>query len=148
MDIIENGNRRTIINVTPAEQEVFKFFSKHSPCWFEGCNELRASFALEESELPKDCPACHRGALIRKYLPKVKELLASHNMKSYKKVGVKPKDPVELQSVTSTAADVKISGLEPIKAETAGTSVSEGVVVDVIKPTWVDKLFKHLKGVI
>jgi len=37
-----NPNKPKVISsVTEKEQEVFKFFSVHAPCWFEGCEDLR-----------------------------------------------------------------------------------------------------------
>lgn len=45
-----------------------KFFSD-SPCWFEGCEELRTQYQDELTKLESaNCKSCEKGALIRKYL--------------------------------------------------------------------------------
>ena len=71
----ENG--RTIIDSVPArEQEVISFFSLGKPCWFEGCEELRAEYQKEYEGIGgANCQACDHGALIRKYMPKIDALL-------------------------------------------------------------------------
>ena len=69
------GNQ--ITSVPPKELEIFRFFSEHAPCWFEGCEELRKRYSLELAGLPDDCPDCHKGALIRKYADKIGAILAT-----------------------------------------------------------------------
>jgi hypothetical protein len=64
--------KKVITHVSNATATAMRFFSTESPCWFEGCEELRAKYAQELESIGGDaCPACKRGALTRKYLPMV-----------------------------------------------------------------------------
>lgn len=62
-------------NVPPELVEQYlKEFLSDEPCGWDGCEELRASFA---SEMPSTgCTGCKRASLIRKYRHKIKCLLA------------------------------------------------------------------------
>ena len=69
-----NGNE--ITHVPAREQEIFRFFSEHTPCWFPECEAMRKQYNEELESLPQDCPTCQKGALIRKYAAKVGDILA------------------------------------------------------------------------
>ena len=64
---------RTIIDSVPQkEQEVISFFVPGKPCWFPGCEALRAEYAAELAAIGgANCTNCQQGALIRKYRPRV-----------------------------------------------------------------------------
>lgn len=64
-----------ITSVPPRESKIFSFFSRMSPCWFEGCEELKTQY-FEELQQLKDakCKACDEGKLIRKYRGKINEI--------------------------------------------------------------------------
>jgi hypothetical protein len=86
---IKRSSTATVIHkhdISPEVMEAMRFFSPYSPCWFEGCNELRTRFQEEESEMLKtpNCPNCYRGRLIRKFLPEVQELLRKHKLNQSK----------------------------------------------------------------
>lgn len=66
---------RKIKSAPPEFLEVFKFFSEHTPCWFEGCEELREQYNKELEDLGDDCKECDKGALIRKYHAKVRSIV-------------------------------------------------------------------------
>jgi len=57
--------------VSAEDREALAFFSKHAPCWFAGCEELREQYQKELDALPADCPGCQEGALMRKYIPRI-----------------------------------------------------------------------------
>lgn len=68
----ENG-QLIIDSVAPQEQEAISFFGER-PCWFPGCEELRALFKAEkEAAGGSECSGCDEGAIIRKFLPVVRE---------------------------------------------------------------------------
>lgn len=48
-----------------------RLFVDTIPCWFPECEALRAEYKTELDAMPADCPACEKGALIRKYLKKM-----------------------------------------------------------------------------
>jgi hypothetical protein len=55
-------------NVPDATKRDIRFFSG-APCWFEGCEEIRADYESELAKLDEaKCKPCEKGALIRKYL--------------------------------------------------------------------------------
>lgn len=62
---------------SPIHKDILPFFTHTSPCWFPGCEELRVEYNRELEKLGTDCPACHRGALMRKFAPRVKDALAN-----------------------------------------------------------------------
>ena len=77
-----NKSKKIAEKVSPEEQELFKFFSDHSECWFDGCEEMRKKYKEELDKLPPNCPNCQKGALIRKYKEKIKPLLKAHHAKN------------------------------------------------------------------
>lgn len=66
--------------------DVYRFFSPSSPCWFEGCEELRERFDAEvqeaQSRAGEACSGCLRGPIIRKYVPLVEEALHALHAKN------------------------------------------------------------------
>jgi len=70
---------KMVTQVDPKDAEMFKFFSEATPCWFSGCEELRKEYFTELANLGPNCPACQKGSIIRKYKPKVEELINKHN---------------------------------------------------------------------
>ena len=72
----DGAGRLVIDSVPPREQEILSFFNNAKPCWFGGCNELRHQYNTELALLGgSGCADCDKGALIRKYIPLVDELL-------------------------------------------------------------------------
>ena len=69
---------KVISSVSEKEQEVFRFFSSHSPCWFAGCEELRKDYVSELARLGPECPSCQKGSVIKQFKPKVEALLEKH----------------------------------------------------------------------
>jgi hypothetical protein len=61
-----DGTKR-ITAVSAEERKVLSFFVDSAPCWFEGCDELRAKYQDEVAKLGAGCPSCQKGAVIRKY---------------------------------------------------------------------------------
>lgn len=71
-------------SITPVPSEKaktdIKLFVDSSPCWFPECEELRAAYKEELGTMlalytdPADCPACEKGALMRKYLKKMERI--------------------------------------------------------------------------
>lgn len=61
------GGGRVITSVSPEERKILGFFVDSTPCWFENCEELRAKYKAEIENLGSECPACQKGAVIRKY---------------------------------------------------------------------------------
>lgn len=60
-------------DVTDETRRDIKFFS-NSPCWFEGCEKIRAAYEAEVAKLDAaKCKPCEKGALIRKYLQILKD---------------------------------------------------------------------------
>jgi hypothetical protein len=65
-------------SITPVPSEKVKtdirLFVDSTPCWFPECEALRAAYNAELASLPTDCPACEKGALIRKYLKRLETI--------------------------------------------------------------------------
>lgn len=74
--------KQTIIvtSVPVLESEVNKFFSPYTPCFFDGCEELRIRYkdALEQAGMTEDCTGCQKGAIMRKFEAEVRELIQHH----------------------------------------------------------------------
>ena len=63
-----------VIDSIPAEeQQNYAFFSEGAPCFFTGCEELKANYEADKAKLGNDCPSCEKGALIRKYLTLIRK---------------------------------------------------------------------------
>ena len=60
----------------PIRQDIIPFFVESSPCWFPGCEELREEYRKELGKLGSNCPGCQRGALMRKFAPRVEAAIA------------------------------------------------------------------------
>lgn len=67
--------RRQVTQIDPQTQRAYQFFLPDNPCWFDGCDELREEYEQAVEARGSDCPACKKGELIRKYLPRVLELM-------------------------------------------------------------------------
>ena len=68
----------SVLEIKDYPKDYYKFFSIESPCWFEGCDELRKQYLEEKKVLDEsDCPSCKRGALNRKYLNLIHDKLKS-----------------------------------------------------------------------
>ena len=65
----------TRTSISKDDQEVFRFFSDASPCWFDGCKELRAKYNEDLEEMQKAIPGFQRSDLIKEYVIKVKRAL-------------------------------------------------------------------------
>ena len=59
-------------NITEIQRRDVRFFGE-TPCWFEGCEELREAYKAEKAalEAKPDCKNCETSALMRKYFKKV-----------------------------------------------------------------------------
>jgi hypothetical protein len=58
------------IQLSEAAKKNIKFFG-HGPCWFEGCEQLRAEYQNELTAMQaraEGCRGCEKGVLMRKYL--------------------------------------------------------------------------------
>lgn len=64
--------------VPVADDEISPFFGK-GPCFFTGCEELRASYRKELETLAKggNCSDCDKGAVVRKYQERVRHAIAA-----------------------------------------------------------------------
>lgn len=60
----------------PVMLQTLKFFETAEPCYFKGCEELRAEYANELEAKGTDCPACAKSALKRKYMILIKNKLS------------------------------------------------------------------------
>lgn len=70
----ENGNELTVTRIVikkipPLEQEINKFFSRSTPCWFPECESIRRRYFLELDRMAANggCTDCQKGSIIRKY---------------------------------------------------------------------------------
>ena len=72
-----DGLGRVVIDAVPQrEQEILSFFNDDKPCWFGGCNDLRHRYNTELALIGgAGCADCDKGALLRKFIPLVDELL-------------------------------------------------------------------------
>jgi hypothetical protein len=67
---------KVIKEVSDVDKEVFRFFSPHQPCWFEGCEKLREQYQAElDKRGGSACPSCEKGVVIRMFVPKIKKAL-------------------------------------------------------------------------
>jgi hypothetical protein len=65
----EDGRTTILTKIPPLEQKLLTFFTDSAPCWFDGCEELRAQYNAElEARGGETCPGCKKGAIIRKYM--------------------------------------------------------------------------------
>lgn len=62
---------------SPVSKDIIPFFVDSSPCWFEGCEELREEYRKELEKLGTNCPGCQRGALMRKFAPRVEDAISN-----------------------------------------------------------------------
>lgn len=62
--------------VLPIHRDIIPFFVDSSPCWFPECEELRAEYRRELEALGGNCPGCQKGALMRKFAPRVEAAIA------------------------------------------------------------------------
>jgi len=71
----DEQGRRTISNVDDRTKQALSFFTD-APCWFEGCEELRARYQEERAEQESEtgCRTCV-GSLYRKYMRKVMDAM-------------------------------------------------------------------------
>lgn len=72
--------KKTIMikSVPPMQRDLARFFaSTESPCWFAGCEEVRAEFkkAIDEAGGENGCKGCTRGRIIQQFTPLVEKLL-------------------------------------------------------------------------
>lgn len=72
--------KKTIMikSVPPIQRDLARFFaSTESPCWFAGCEEVRAEFkkAIDEAGGENGCKGCTRGRIIQQFTPLVEKLL-------------------------------------------------------------------------
>lgn len=68
----EHGELR-VTHVSPDDRRILGFFSPSTPCWFPECEALRTAYRDEVKKLAAGCPACQKGAIIRKYQALVKK---------------------------------------------------------------------------
>lgn len=70
------SNRIIIKSVPPEEAELNRFYTLQIPCWFGGCEELRAEYksALEKAGKGASgtCTDCEKGAIMRMFADRVK----------------------------------------------------------------------------
>lgn len=58
------------------DRTVLRFFSPHQPCWFPGCEKMRARYEQDVVAAGgKNCPGCQKGAIIRAYMVRVRTVL-------------------------------------------------------------------------
>lgn len=53
---------------TEEDARRMRLFNDAAPCWFPGCQEMRARYAQDLDRLPPECPACEIGNIMRRYL--------------------------------------------------------------------------------
>jgi hypothetical protein len=79
-NVASDGARITAIP-NPRVAKLMRFFSEETPCWFEGCAEMRAEFYHDIDSLEKsaeavgaECRNCDRGEVIKRYIARLIEL--------------------------------------------------------------------------
>lgn len=66
----------TTVMIPEIEKEAIRIFSDKYPCWFDGCEEIRKQIEIEMGSIdPNSCKKCEKGAIMRKYIKKVVEIL-------------------------------------------------------------------------
>lgn len=109
-------NRQLVITSVPDETiKLMSFFSEAPDfeCWFGGCEGLRKQYLADLEEAGgASCPDCKRGAIIRKYMPIVRD--AIRNSKDEK-----------LTNVVS-AGSVGVSG--PAEGSGSGAAKNESLL--------------------
>lgn len=61
-------------SVTPEMKKLLLFFIPNEPCWFAGCEDLRAQYKREFDAVGgENCSSCASGELTRKYLLRLKK---------------------------------------------------------------------------
>lgn len=76
---VENG-KTIITGVDDITQKAMSFFSDNPICTSEDCKALKAEIDKAIEDAGGDgCVGCKRGAIIRQFLPKVKEVLLAQS---------------------------------------------------------------------
>jgi hypothetical protein len=76
----DEQGRVIIDSISSREQKIMTFFSDLTPCWFDGCEELRKEYKEDYAKIGgANCKACTHGALIRKYMEKVDATMGELN---------------------------------------------------------------------
>lgn len=61
-------------SISPEMRQIVRFFVASDPCWFTGCESLRAEYNAELQTIGgEDCTSCQQGDLTRKYMLLIKE---------------------------------------------------------------------------
>jgi hypothetical protein len=71
--IRDASGKLVVSSISDTDRRILGFFSPSTPCWFQGCEELRKQYQVEEGALDANCPDCQKGAIIRKYQDLVKK---------------------------------------------------------------------------
>lgn len=66
----------------PILVEALKFFRLEEPCFFEGCDSLRAEYTKELEAKGTECPACAKSELQRKYMITIKRAIEAHKSRT------------------------------------------------------------------
>jgi hypothetical protein len=65
-----------ITKVSDEDREIFKFFSQHQPCWFKGCEDMRAEYFNRLDQLGgAGCSSCQKSGLVKEFHERVKTAL-------------------------------------------------------------------------
>lgn len=62
----------TMAGMTKEAYELLEFFHEATPCWFKGCEALRAQYRAERDAM--DCSGC-TGATMRKYMGLARKMM-------------------------------------------------------------------------
>lgn len=62
----------TLAGMSPEAYELMEFFHEATPCWFKGCEALRAQYRAERDA--QDCSGC-TGATMRKYMGLARKMM-------------------------------------------------------------------------
>ena len=83
---VETEVRNGVTHITKVSPEVVKrmdVFRPDKPCWFDGCEEIRAEYLSRLEELGgSECPGCKKGSLQRELLPRIQTLIHEHTKKN------------------------------------------------------------------
>lgn len=75
--VVDERGNRTITHISEEDRRSLSFFALNTPCWFPECENLRRQYRDELTKLSPGCPACQKGALVRKYQALVKQRMGA-----------------------------------------------------------------------
>lgn len=74
--IIKNNSQAKVIRPSEEDRTIMPFFSMETPCWFDGCEDLREEYKSRLEDMGGvACKNCDKGRLNKEFITRVKRSL-------------------------------------------------------------------------